>query len=174
MVQQAKDLTLCKRFVSLRYSFTLRVSGMYLHVPKASLCISASSLNSPRKVKKCNIIDQFLSSSNASWRFEKKVHLQTTSCGDVIAKYGTPWYMKVDVEDSHSGKRCLQVVANNTVGGLAFCRCSCDMLWHYSYLVLHVSILDTRWCRRIGEKTWKTWIQVSSLMNLAAILGGAW
>eukprot|EP00435_Cladocopium_sp_Y103_P062236 s1365_g23.t2 len=33
-------------------------------------------------------------------RFEKKVHLPTTSCGDLVAKYGTPWYMKVDVEDA--------------------------------------------------------------------------
>jgi len=32
-------------------------------------------------------------------RFESKVHLATTSCGDLIATYGTPFYMKVDVED---------------------------------------------------------------------------
>lgn len=31
-------------------------------------------------------------------RFESKVHLATTSCGDLIATYGTPFYMKVDVE----------------------------------------------------------------------------
>eukprot|EP00438_Fugacium_kawagutii_P034647 Skav201520 [mRNA] locus=scaffold4516:18254:26296:- [translate_table: standard] len=33
------------------------------------------------------------------YTFEKRVRLRTTSCGELIAKYGTPWYMKVDVED---------------------------------------------------------------------------
>ncbi|CAK9115794.1 unnamed protein product [Durusdinium trenchii] len=32
-------------------------------------------------------------------RYENRVHLHTTSCGDLVATYGTPFYMKVDVED---------------------------------------------------------------------------
>ena len=35
----------------------------------------------------------------AMLRYENRVHLHTTSCGDLVATYGTPFYMKVDVED---------------------------------------------------------------------------